>query len=178
MSQPPPEQKQEPREAENIEPSNLPKKVTYFRELFDQGVVTQDIFDYKYRGSGTQDDPYVVTWIPETDPRNPMLYSPLKKWTLTLIVGMATLAVSLVSSGYTGGVQEMMLDFHASEEVMTLGVSLFVLGFAYVPHIFPFYIYIQLTISQYRPTYVAHIFLYTYIYIYIQLTILQSCGHL
>lgn len=109
----------------------VPQKIHFFREIFDQGVVTQEILNHEYAGSGTQDDPYVVMWIPQTDPRNPMFYSQLKKWTLTVIVGMATLAVSLVSSAYTGGVEEMMLEFQVGQEVITLGVSLYVLGFAY-----------------------------------------------
>lgn len=117
------------RTADNIEPS-VPTKINYFRLLFDQGVVTQEVLNYPYSGSGTEDDPYAVTWIPGNDPRNPMNFSSARKWTLTMTVAIATLAVSLVSSAYTGGVAEFELQFGASQEVITLGVSLFVLGFA------------------------------------------------
>lgn len=117
--------------SEKIE-SSLPTKISYFRLVADQGVVTQQILAHPYPGSGTEDDPYAVTWIPE-DPRNPMNFSEFRKWSLTMVVAIATLAVSLVSSAYTGGVQEIEAEFGIGGEVATLGVSLFVLGFAIGP---------------------------------------------
>jgi hypothetical protein len=114
--------------SEKIE-SSLPTKISYFRLVSDQGVVTQQIMDHPYPGSGTEDDPYAVTWIPE-DPRNPMNFSEFRKWFLTAVVAIATLAVALVSSAYTGGVAEIEAEFGIGSEVATLGVSLFVLGFA------------------------------------------------
>jgi hypothetical protein len=113
---------------DKIEPS-APTKIPFWRLVFDQGVVTQEIIDHPYPGSGTDEDPYAVTWI-ANDPRNPMNFSELRKWTLTALVAIATLSVSLVSSAYTGGIQEIMMQFHIGQEVATLGVSLFVLGFA------------------------------------------------
>jgi hypothetical protein len=118
----------EPQPTEKIE-SSAPTKIPYWRMVFDQGVVTQQIIDHPYPGSGTDDDPFAVTWITD-DPRNPMNFSETKKWFFTMLVAIATLAVSLVSSAYTGGIQEIMRDFNIGQEVATLGVSLFVLGFA------------------------------------------------
>ncbi|KAJ5578369.1 uncharacterized protein N7459_007333 [Penicillium hispanicum] len=118
-------------ESEKLEPTTR-TKIPFWRLVVDQGVVTQEIIDYPYPGSGTDDDPYVVSWIPD-DPRNPMLFSETKKWSYTMIVAFATLAVSLVSSAYTGGLEEILTQFHIGEEVATLGVSLFVLGFAIGP---------------------------------------------
>ncbi|KAF3397779.1 hypothetical protein F1880_006307 [Penicillium rolfsii] len=112
--------------------STLPTTIPYFRMVFDQGVVTQQIANHPYPGSGTEDDPYAVTWIPD-DPRNPMGFSQVKKWTFTALVAIATLAVALVSSAYTGGVEEIEEQFGIGNEVATLGVSLFVLGFAIGP---------------------------------------------
>lgn len=114
--------------ADKIEPT-APTKIPYWRLVFDQGVVTQEIIDYDYPGSGTEDDPYAVTWIPD-DPRNPMNFGQVKKWSFTMVVAIATLAVALVSSAYTGGVEEIEMQFGIGNEVATLGVSLFVLGFA------------------------------------------------
>lgn len=114
--------------SEKIE-STLPTSIPYFRLVFDQGVVTQQIASHPYLGSGTEDDPYAVTWIPD-DPRNPMRFSQVKKWTFTMLVAIATLAVALVSSAYTGGVLEIEKEFGIGSEVATLGVSLFVVGFA------------------------------------------------
>lgn len=114
--------------SEKIE-SSAPTKIPYWRLVFDQGVVTQAVLDHPYPGSGTDEDPFAVTWIPE-DPRNPMNWSEVKKWTFTMLVAIATLAVALVSSAYTGGLREIMQQFQIGQEVATLGVSLFVLGFA------------------------------------------------
>lgn len=114
--------------SDTIEPSG-PTKIPYWRMVFDQGAVTQDIIDHPYSGSGTEDDPYAVIWIPD-DPRNPLNYSQVKKWSITMLVAIATLAVALVSSAYTGGIAEIMAQFNIGSEVATLGVSLFVLGFA------------------------------------------------
>ncbi|GFF46456.1 uncharacterized transporter mfs2 [Aspergillus lentulus] len=116
---------------EKIEPSTM-AKISFWRLLFDQGVVTQPVLSYPYSGSGTDEDPYVVTWIPD-DPRNPMNFTEARKWSYTILVAIATLAVTLVSSAYTGGVEEIQQEFGIGSEVATLGVSLFVLGFAIGP---------------------------------------------
>ncbi|KAJ5553804.1 hypothetical protein N7513_003763 [Penicillium frequentans] len=119
----------------NHDVANMPAaltKIPYWRLVTDQGVVTQEIIDYPYPGSGTEDDPYAVTWI-DNDPRNPMLFSETKKWSYTMVVAFATLAVALVSSAYTGGVLQIEEQFGIGDEVATLGVSLFVLGFAVGP---------------------------------------------
>lgn len=107
-------------------------KIPYWRLVTDQAGVTPAVLEHKYPGSGTQEDPYRITWIPN-DPRNPMLFSTFKKWFITLTVALATLAVALVSSAYTGGLKQIIGQFGASQEVATLGVSLFVLGFAVGP---------------------------------------------
>ncbi|EEP79877.1 hypothetical protein UREG_04723 [Uncinocarpus reesii 1704] len=109
-----------------------PSRIPYWRQVLQPGAVTQEVVDYPYRGSGTEDDPYVVEWIPN-DPRNPLLFSNAKKWSITMLVAMATLAVALISSAYTGGANQIMQEFNVGTEVMILGVSLFVLGFAIGP---------------------------------------------
>ena len=109
-----------------------PTKIPYWRLVADKAGVTLEVEQYLYPGSGTEDDPFLVQWIPN-DPRNPMLFSPSMKWFLTLVVAIATLAVALISSAYTGGMAEMMAELHMGQEVATLGVSLFVVGFAVGP---------------------------------------------
>lgn len=121
----------DPQVSDKIE-STAPTKIPFWRLVFDQGVVTQEIIDHPYPGSGTDEEPFEVTWIPN-DPRNPMNFSETKKWTLTMLVAVATLAVSLVSSAYTGGLREIIMQFNIGQELATLGVSLFVLGFAVRP---------------------------------------------
>lgn len=109
--------------------SGRPTKIPHMRQVFDQAGVTPEVEKWEYEGSGTEDDPYVVTWIDE-DPRNPMRYSKTKKWSLTMLVAFATLAVAFVSSAFSGGADEVIKEFGCSQEVYTLGLSLFVLGFA------------------------------------------------
>ena len=99
----------------------------HWHVVASQALVTPAVLHHHYHGSGTKKDPFVVEFIPN-DPRDPMNFSQTKKWSITMLVAVATLAVAFVSSAYTGGVNQIILQFGASEEVVTLGVSLFVLG--------------------------------------------------
>lgn len=108
------------------------EKVPHWRLVASQSLITDAVANHEYDGAGTEDDPYIVEFIPN-DPRNPMEFSQVKKWFITLTVAIATLAVAFVSSAYTGGAEEVIRTFGVSQEVYTLGVSLFVLGFALGP---------------------------------------------
>ncbi|KAM0546936.1 hypothetical protein ACHAPJ_010596 [Fusarium lateritium] len=123
-----PKAKNPPEDHESVRPTVIP----YWRLVIDQAGVTPEVLQYDYQGSGTEDEPYCVQWIPE-DPRNPLLFSTAKRWFITMSVALATLAVALVSSAYTGGITEIIQEFNLSREVSTLGVSLFVVGFAVGP---------------------------------------------
>lgn len=92
-----------------------------------------EILNHNYAGSGTKDDPYMVEWLPK-DHENPQTWSSAYKWALTMQVAIATLSVSLASSAYSGAVDSLREQFHPHKEiVITLGISLFVLGFAFGP---------------------------------------------
>lgn len=108
---------------------SFPSKIPFWRLVFDQKVITEEVAQYPYAGSGTEDDPFAVVWIPN-DPRNPMNFRTIKKWSITILVSFVTLAVALVSSAFSGGMSQIVADFGVEEEVVILGVSLFVLGFA------------------------------------------------
>lgn len=97
------------------------------------GLVTHDIVTYPYAGSGTTEDPYAVTWIPENDPRNPLNFGGLRKWSLTLLVALCTLTVSFASSTYTGSIAQVEQNFGVGEEVVVTGLSVFVFGFCVGP---------------------------------------------
>ncbi|KAI9749692.1 MAG: hypothetical protein M4579_006782 [Chaenotheca gracillima] len=118
--------------ASQLEAAGGQSKIPWSRLMFDQGVLTPEIINHHYAGAGTKEDPYVVHWLPE-DPRNPQRWGSPAKWGITLSVAVATLAVAFVSSAYSGGIEEIILEFGASEEVATLGIALFVLGFAVGP---------------------------------------------
>lgn len=106
--------------------------ISHWKMIFDQGVVTNDIVNWEYEGAGTEEDPHVVEWLPN-DPRNPMTFAKTKKWIMALAVANSVLVVSFCSSAFSGGIQHIMMEFGVSQEIVTLGVSLFVLGFALGP---------------------------------------------
>jgi hypothetical protein len=106
--------------------------ISHWKMIMDQGVVTKEIAEWEYDGEGTEDDPYAVEWI-ENDPRNPMTWPKTKKWIMAIAVANSVLVVSFCSSAFSGGIQQIMVEFSVSQEVVTLGVSLFVLGFALGP---------------------------------------------
>ncbi|KAL8724923.1 MAG: hypothetical protein Q9166_007671 [cf. Caloplaca sp. 2 TL-2023] len=105
---------------------------SYFHVVASHTLLTPEVRNHQYAGSGTEKDPYVVDFVPK-DPRNPMGFSTFRKWTITILVAFVTLAVAFVSSAYSGGIVEIVEEFHTSEEVATLGIALFVCGFAIGP---------------------------------------------
>ncbi|KAH8815707.1 major facilitator superfamily domain-containing protein [Xylogone sp. PMI_703] len=116
----------------DIESQRRPTRARHWHLVFHQTLIDDDVLNHPYRGSGTEEDPYQVEYI-ANDKRDPMGWTDTKKWMITLLVAFATLAVSFVSSAYTGDIEGIIETFHISNEVATLGVSLFVLGFAIGP---------------------------------------------
>lgn len=92
----------------------------------------EHILAHQYKGNGTPESPYLVSFI-DNDPENPQTYGSVYKWFVLAIASVTTLAVALASSAYSGGIRSSMVDFGASQELMIAGVSLFVLGFAFGP---------------------------------------------
>ena len=106
--------------------------LAHLRLVASQSHITPRVLEHQYSGSGTEEDPYIVEFL-HNDPRNPRNFSTLRKWTITILVAIATLCVTFDSSAYTGGIRQIIKQFGVSQEVATLGVSLFVLGFAIGP---------------------------------------------
>jgi hypothetical protein len=69
------------------QPRNTQKRSSHWQLVIDQIHVTPEVADWPYKGSGTERDPYVVIYI-ENDRRNPMLFSKLKKWFITVIIAL------------------------------------------------------------------------------------------
>jgi MFS family permease len=106
--------------------------LTHLRLVVSQSHITPQVLEHQYSGSGTEEDPYIVEFL-HNDPRNPRNFPILGKWFITILVAVATLGVTFDSSAYTGGIRQIIQQFGVSQEVATLGVSLFVLGFAIGP---------------------------------------------
>lgn len=66
---------------------------------------------------------------------NPQNFSPTRKWTITMILGLMTVSVAFASSVFSTAVIPTS-KFGVSEEVMVLGTSLFVMGFSFGPLLF------------------------------------------
>lgn len=71
--------------------AHRPAPIGHFKRILNQGVVNSDIQNAHYPGSGTEVDPYTVSWLPQDDPVNPMNFSTVEKWVITMSVAVATL---------------------------------------------------------------------------------------
>ena len=109
-----------------------PERVPYWKLITSRSLVTDKIWSHKYDGAGTEEDPYIVEWVPQ-DPYNPMLYPRPMKWMLTAVVSFAALAIAFASIAYSGSIPQIIEQFHISDELFIAGISLFVLGFAIGP---------------------------------------------
>lgn len=77
-------------ETQGKSPRQKQKKASHWELVFDQTHVTDEVLNWQYKGSGTEADPYVVEYI-ENDRRNPMLFSEVKKWTITILVAFVSI---------------------------------------------------------------------------------------
>ncbi|KAJ5155404.1 MFS general substrate transporter [Penicillium capsulatum] len=111
---------------------SLPPRVPFWRLVFNRDGMTEKCANYIFEGTGTDEDPYQVSWL-EDDVRDPMNFSLCFKWALTLLVGLDTFAIALVSSAYSGALRALILDLHISDELSIIGISVFVAGFAIGP---------------------------------------------
>lgn len=119
-------------EADVQSQSSRESQVSHFKVVFSPAAVTREALQWRYAGRGTQDDPYAVDFTP-CDPFNPQEWSLTKKWSMTILTAISTLAVAFVSSAFSGGLEYIIAEFKVSQELSILGLSLFVVGFAVGP---------------------------------------------
>lgn len=81
----------------------------------------EDILDHHYKGSGTDSDPYIVDWLRD-DAEDPQNFPAAFKWCQVGLTSILTLAVTLASSGYAGGVKSLMAEFGGSSTLWVGGV--------------------------------------------------------
>ena len=86
----------------DVESGKGPSAIPHWKMVTEPGIVTPEMRNWPYQGAGTEEDPYVVTWI-DDDKRDPLALPNWQKWTYVLTMAMATLAVSFCSSAYSGG---------------------------------------------------------------------------
>ena len=91
-----------------------------------------DVCNQNYAGHGTDDDPYIVDYL-HNDRQDAMNFPKRRKWAIAILQSLSTFAVTFASSVYASGIRGVMRRFDVSAEVATLGLSLYVLGFALGP---------------------------------------------
>lgn len=80
--------------------------------------------------SQTFDQKRIVDWDGPDDPDHPLNWCLARKIRITIVTAVLTLVASLGSSIFSAVVQLTAVRFNTSVEVMILGVSLYVVGFA------------------------------------------------
>lgn len=78
----------------------------------------------------------LVNWDGDNDPANPLHWPLRRKLWMSCMASFMTFGVSLASSIFSADVHVTAQVFGVSEEVILLGVSLYVLGFACGPLVF------------------------------------------
>jgi hypothetical protein len=79
----------------------VPKHLSLFRLVIDQARVTQEVLKHPYPGSGTHEDPYIVSYIPN-DVGNPFSWTTSRRWAISWIVAIEMLAAAFASSTFSG----------------------------------------------------------------------------
>lgn len=74
-----------------------------------------------------QVDANLVDWDGPDDPENPQNFSVLRKWMITLNMGVMAFCATFSSSVFSTATMATASEFDVSQEVMTLGTSVFVL---------------------------------------------------
>jgi hypothetical protein len=65
------------------------------------------------------------------DPENPLNFSPLKKWFITVLVVVMTVLAAIAAGAYAVVTPDLIREFGCSSEIAILGVSLYPLGCTY-----------------------------------------------
>lgn len=76
---------------------------------------------------------YIVEFTGPDDPLNPLNWSIRKRVFATIMLSLTTFVVTFASSVFSSALRVVAVEFDISDEVATLGTSLFVVGFAVGP---------------------------------------------
>ncbi|KAK7994960.1 hypothetical protein PG990_013733, partial [Apiospora arundinis] len=83
--------------------------------------------------TGSGNSTITVDWDGPNDPTRPQNWSLVRKWTIVTTNSLATFMVSFSSSAFSGSLTQVQEEFKISADVALLGISLYVLGFAFGP---------------------------------------------
>lgn len=91
-------------------------KPSHFTLVLSQTHMTPEVTAYVYPGSGTEEDPYLVDWMPG-DAKNPYEIATGTKWWMIIILAFGTLSVSLSSSAFPGSLRQIESGFDVGSEL-------------------------------------------------------------
>lgn len=106
-------------------------EASHDRDLENDGAVAQPAGPEK--PGAPQKDPNLVEFEGPDDPENPQNMPYWKKWVLTMALSSMTMWITFASSVFSTATMVTAKEFDVSTEVMTLGTSLVVFGFALGP---------------------------------------------
>ncbi|KAF8909962.1 MFS polyamine transporter [Mucidula mucida] len=78
------------------------------------------------------DEPLYIEFE-QGDQRNPVNFSPARKWAITWLSSFSTLLAASTAAGYSMGFESMCDELHCTHFRATIGLSTFTLGFGVVP---------------------------------------------
>lgn len=94
-----------------------------------------EIVAHTYSGSGTESDPYIVSWLP-IDGEHPRQFSNLYKWITTINAAMGTLATTMGSSILSAAMTSIRADFPGYNDMTYIMVTgIYILAFAIAPFV-------------------------------------------
>jgi hypothetical protein len=104
---------------------------------FDQAALAHpsNVDEEKARSIASSPTDYEVNFLGDDDPRNPRAIPTFRKWIYVLIISSTSLCVTCTSSLYTATYGQIQKEFHTSNIVATLGLSMFVVGLGISPMI-------------------------------------------
>ncbi|KAI9802618.1 MAG: hypothetical protein M1833_001692 [Piccolia ochrophora] len=104
------------------------------RKVREQDVEWGETKTTSFRGPGTgpglDKERNIVGWEGPHDLDNPKNWSRLRKWLVTVFLSLMAVTVSFASGVFGSAVAPTAKMFETNTEVMTLGTSLFILGYA------------------------------------------------
>lgn len=108
------------------------RRMSWIRSLLLHTRLDDDVCNHNYAGNGTDDNPYIVDYL-HNDRQDAMGFTKGRKWAIAVFQSLSTFSVTFASSVYASSIEEIKQRFDVSGSVATLGLSLFVLGFAVGP---------------------------------------------
>jgi hypothetical protein len=120
---------------EREDPSDIEKKIDSERSS-TSGRTRSEIEDVNSRLWLSEDEAYhhAKTYPDETreifDKDNPRNWSKAQKWYITCFASSLNVLTCLCAGGYSSGVGQLVEEFGVSDEVGTVGLSMYILGFA------------------------------------------------